>query len=152
MYRSSLTTSHPRYEGRTFKYFTFQFQHVLKLKELCNSFKWLHQEHTVLVSPLILSSIYTLNDISFTYIYYISHVIYKINQSLILWNHRVSVDGVCSYYCLNPLCTRKDDQIEYEFDSTGIFHWCPARPFTDVLVSRWEKIILCQKTYMEITK
>ena len=47
---------------------------------------------------------------------------------------------------------RKDDQIEYEFDSTGIFHWCPARPFTDVLVSRWEKIILCQKTYMEITK
>ena len=30
------------------------------------------------------------------------------------------------------------DQIKYEYDSTGIFHWCPARDIDKCLVSRQE--------------
>ena len=30
------------------------------------------------------------------------------------------------------------DQIKYEYDSTGIFHWCPAREMDRCLVSRQE--------------
>ena len=40
----------------------------------------------------------------------------------------------------NPFCTRicrSDGQIEYEYDSTGIFHWCPARPMDEALLSRY---------------
>ena len=45
---------------------------------------------------------------------------------------------------------RKDDQIEYEFDSTGIFHWCPARAFTDVLVSRFWVVLLGAKSLFKL--
>ena len=30
------------------------------------------------------------------------------------------------------------DQIKYEYDSTGIFHWCPPRDIEQCLVSRQE--------------
>ena len=33
---------------------------------------------------------------------------------------------------------RNEDQIKYEYDSTGIFHWCHARDIDNCLVSRQE--------------
>ena len=47
------------------------------------------------------------------------------------------------------------DQIKYEYDSTGIFHWCPARDIEKCLVSRQEiarkvLVLLDRKGYLHI--
>ncbi len=44
------------------------------------------------------------------------------------------------YYYLTLTC-RTDDQVQYEYDSTGIFHWCPARALEDVVLSRYGALL-----------